>query len=60
MAAHLALVWGGELVILPALEVSASVFRCGSKATANDLLHHAGYVTATGLACAYLDRSQTR
>ena len=59
-AAHLGLVWGGEQVVLPALDVSAPVFRYGGKATATDLLHHVVYATATGLAYAYLDRSQSR
>ena len=59
-AAHLALVWGSEQVILPALNVSAPVFKYGGKATATDLLHHAVYATATGLAYSYLDRSQSR
>ena len=58
--AHLGLVWGGEQVILPALGVSAPVFKYGGKATATDLLHHTVYATATGLAYAYLDRNQTR
>jgi hypothetical protein len=58
--AHLGLVWGGEQVILPALGVSAPVFKYGGKATATDLLHHTVYATATGLAYAYLDRTQTR
>ncbi len=59
-AAHLALVWGAEQVVLPALNVSAPVFRYGGKATATDLLHHTVYATATGLAYSYLDRSQSR
>ena len=58
--AHLALVWGAEQVVLPALNVSAPVFKYGGKATATDLLHHTVYATATGLAYAYLDRSQSR
>ena len=58
--AHLGLVWGGEQVVLPALGVSAPVFKYGGKATATDLLHHTVYATATGLAYAYLDRTQTR
>ena len=57
-AAHLGLVWGAEQIILPALDVSAPVFKYGSKATATDLLHHVVYATATGLAYSYLDRSQ--
>ena len=59
-AAHLGLVWGSEQVILPALDVSAPVFKYGGKAVATDLLHHTVYVAATGLAYAYLDRSQSR
>ena len=58
--AHLALVWGAEQVVLPALNVSAPVFKYGGKATATDLLHHVVYASATGLAYSYLDRSQTR
>ena len=55
---HLGLVWGAEQVVLPALNVSAPVFKYGGKATATDLMHHTVYATATGLA--YLDRNQTR
>lgn len=58
--AHLALVWGSEQVVLPALNVSAPVFKYGGKATATDLLHHTVYAAATGLAYFYLDRSQSR
>jgi len=58
--AHLALVWGSEQVVLPALDVSAPVFKYGGKATATDLLHHVVYATATGLAYSYLERSQSR
>jgi hypothetical protein len=59
-AAHLGLVWGSEQVILPALNVSAPVFKYGGEATATDLLHHVVYATATGLAYSYLKRSQSR
>jgi hypothetical protein len=59
-AAHLALVWGSEQVVLPALDVSAPVFKYGGKATATDLLHHVVYATATGLAYSYLGRVQSR
>jgi len=58
--AHLGLVWGAEQVVLPALDVSAPVFKYGSKATATDLLHHIVYATATGVAYSYLDRGQSR
>lgn len=59
-AAHFTLVWGSEQVVLPALNVSAPVFKYGGKAVATDFFHHAVYATATGLAYAYLERSQTR
>ena len=59
-AAHLVLVWGSEQVILPALNVSAPVFKYGGKAIATDLLHHTVYATATGLAYSWLERNQTR
>ena len=59
-AAHLGLVWGAEQVVLPALNVSAPVFKYGGKANATDLLHHTVYAMATGLAYSYLDRSQIR
>ena len=59
-AAHLGLVWGSEQIILPALNISAPVFKYGGKATATDLLHHTVYATATSLAYNYPDRSQTR
>ena len=58
-AAHLGLVWGAEQVVLPALDVSAPVFKYGGQATATDLLHHVVYATATGLAYSYLDGSQS-
>jgi hypothetical protein len=58
--AHFGLVWGSEQVVLPALDVSAPVFKYGSKATATDLLHHVVYATATGIAYSYLERSQSR
>ncbi|MDQ3567890.1 MAG: hypothetical protein M3397_07405 [Actinomycetota bacterium] len=57
--AHLGLVWSSEQAVLPALGVSAPVFKYGGKAVATDLLHHAVYATATGLAYSYLDRSQS-
>jgi hypothetical protein len=50
--AHLGLVWGAEQVVLPALNVSAPVFKYGGKETATDLLHHTVFATATGLAYA--------
>ena len=57
--AHLSLVWGSEQVILPALNVSAPVFKYGGKTTATDLWHHVVYGTATGIAYSCLDRRQS-
>ena len=45
--AHFAVVWGAELVMLPALGVAPPVTRWGGKEIAIDVLHHAVYVTAT-------------
>lgn len=59
-ATHFGLVWGSEQVILPALNVSAPVFKFGGKAVATDVLHHAVYAVATGLAYSWLERSQSR
>ncbi len=47
-------------MVLPALNISAPVFKYGRKATATDLLHHTVYAAATGLTYSYLDRSQSR
>ncbi len=55
-AAHLALVWGSEQVILPELDVAPPVWESGAKATATDLFHHLVYATAAGLAYEALDR----
>lgn len=54
--AHLTLVWGTELIMLPALKVSPPVTEWGAKEVAIDLLHHSVYATATGLAYEELDR----
>ncbi|MDQ3974249.1 MAG: DUF1440 domain-containing protein [Actinomycetota bacterium] len=51
-----AAVWGGELVALPALDLSPPVTKWGRHEVAADLLHHAVYVTATSLAYQSLDR----
>lgn len=58
--AHLGLVSGSEQIILPALNVSAPVFKYGGKSAATDLLHHTVYAAATGIAYSSLDRSQPR
>lgn len=56
-AAHFAAVWGGEQVALPALDVGQPTWAYGAKATATDVLHHAVYSIATGVAYEWLDRS---
>jgi hypothetical protein len=55
-AAHGAAVWGSALVTLPALEVAPPFVFWGKKEVAIDVLHHAVYTAATGLAYAWLDR----
>lgn len=55
-AVHLGALWGGEAIMLPALEVAPPVKEWGAKEVAIDLFHHLVYVTAAGLAYAFLDR----
>ena len=55
--AHLAALWGTEMVMLPALDVAPPLPEWGAKEIAVDVIHHAVYAVATGLAYAYLDRS---
>jgi hypothetical protein len=54
--AHLGAVWGSEQVVLPATGAAPPATEWGAKEIAIDLLHHAVYVVATGLAYAWLDR----
>lgn len=54
--AHFAAVWGSELVMLPALEVTPPVAEWGAEELAIDAFHHVVYATATSLAYAFLDR----
>jgi hypothetical protein len=54
-AAHGAAVWGSAQVTLPALEIAPPFFFWGKKEVAIDVLHHAVYTAATGLAYAWLD-----
>jgi hypothetical protein len=54
-ALHLGLVWGGEQALLPTLGVAAPTWSYGVKATGTDLLHHAVYAAATGLALAWIE-----
>ncbi len=52
--AHLATVWGSELVLLPALGVAPPLREWGARELAIDVFHHAVYATATGLAYGWL------
>jgi hypothetical protein len=49
-AAHGAAVWGSAAVTLPALDIAPPFVFWGRKEVAIDLLHHAVYAAATGLA----------
>ncbi|HLV22201.1 MAG TPA: hypothetical protein VKZ49_15015 [Polyangiaceae bacterium] len=53
---HLALVWGTAAWMLPALELAPPVKKWGKKQIAIDVLHHAVYAGATGLAFRWLTR----
>ncbi len=55
-AAHMAVVWGTELVMLPALEVAPPATKWGGKEVGIDWLHHAVYAVATSVAYEWLDR----
>jgi hypothetical protein len=55
-AAHFGAVWGGALVMLPALGVAPPAWRWGKEEVAIDVFHHAVYAAATGLAYELLDR----
>lgn len=55
-AAHFALVWGNETVMLPALEVAPPITEWEPKEIAIDVFHHSVYAIATGLAYVALDR----
>jgi len=48
-AAHFAAIWGGALVMLPALDVAPPVWEWGGEEVAIDVLHHSVYVAATAL-----------
>lgn len=54
-AAHLAAVWGGEQVVLPATGVSGPAPSWGAQAVGIDLLHHTVYAAATSAAYELLD-----
>jgi hypothetical protein len=46
-AAHLAIVWGTEQAVFPALKLGPPIPKWGAKETAIDLLHHLVYESAT-------------
>ncbi|GHD32645.1 hypothetical protein [Nocardiopsis kunsanensis] len=56
-AAHLAAVWGGEQVVLPATGTSGPATAWGVEEIAIDLLHHSVYAAATGVVYEALDRA---
>ena len=58
-AAHFGAVWGGGLVMLPALEVAPPVSEWGTTELAIDAWHHAVYTVATSLAYTALVRSSS-
>jgi len=56
-AAHLAVVWGGEQIALPATGEAPPVWRWGAGEVGLDLLHHVVYACTTGAVYEWLDRS---
>jgi hypothetical protein len=56
-AAHLAAVWGQEIVMLPKLGVAPPIAQWSSEEVAIDLFHHVVYATATGIAFEALNRN---
>lgn len=54
--AHLAAVWGGEQIVLPATGAGSPATQWGSTEVAIDLWHHLVYVGGVGMAYAWLDR----
>lgn len=57
---HLAVMWGGQQTLLPALGVTAPTWRDGRSAIAIDVVHHAVYAGAASLTYEWLDRRATR
>jgi hypothetical protein len=57
-AAHGVAVWGSGAVTLPALDVAPPVVFWGKEEIAIDLLHHAVYATASGLAYELIARGR--
>ncbi len=59
-AAHGAAVWGQAVVMLPTLDVAPPITLWGKEEIAIDVLHHAVYATATGIAYELLDGNGSR
>jgi len=55
-AAHLAVLWGAEQVILPGLGVAPPLTKWGGKEIVIDAWHHVTYAAATGAAYEALNR----
>ncbi|MDR0343613.1 MAG: hypothetical protein LBI49_11010 [Nocardiopsaceae bacterium] len=55
-AAHLAVLWGSEQIMLPALDVTPPVTQWGLREAAIDSIHQVVYVSATGAAFQLLSR----
>lgn len=53
---HLAAVWGGEQVVLPATGAGSAATEWGGTEVAIDVWHHVVYAAATSIAYAWLDR----
>lgn len=59
-SAHLGMLWGTELIMLPKLEVVPPVKEWGARELAIDALHHGVYAAATSLTFAFLTRRSVR
>lgn len=59
VVAHFAAIWGASQVMLPALDAAPPLWESQPKEVAIDMLHHAVYAAATGLAFAALERSSS-
>lgn len=55
-AVHFAAIWGGSLVMLPALDVAPPPWETGPKELGIDAFHHAVYAGATSVAYGVVDR----
>jgi hypothetical protein len=53
-----ALMWGGALVMLPALDVAPPVTRWGREEVAIDVFHHLVYAAVTGAAFELMDQAR--